>query len=332
MRTSARLHIYIMLRRKKANAVADSHATTIDDEEENLARGAALVRAARERLQQIADLPDSTSTGDAVSFIFGKMGGPEPVSMMLSLCELRLDRDGRLLEVCSLQRLQEHAHVYLEGLQNLALNMTVIYSLLLTIFVTLTVIHAGTPVYAATLDDDGASAGAAIFGDQHDAWAELAQWCWPADMESKAALRRGFYVGECVVNSLGALVCFAGLWEANFLYVAFGTGLPDAMTKLEYLFEKNDRMLNLWKFFDVALLTTPVSLVFITARVSFIAFLCSCVVFVVDLAYFLRVMFKGGCCGDIYMKQLQEARRRLQAIKRRRPVEVHADSGRARGA
>lgn len=305
-----------MLRRKSPHAVADSHAATTD-EEENLARGAALVRTARERLQRLADLPDNTSTNQAVDVIFNKMGGPEPVSMMLSLCELRLDTDGRLLEVGALQRMQEYAHAYLENLQNSTLNMTVIYSLLLTIFVTLTVIHAGAPIYATTLD--GASAGAAMFGDQHDAWAELAQWCWPEDMEAKAALRRAFYVAECVVNSLGALVCFAGLWEANFLYVAFGAGLPDTLTKLEYLFEKDDRMLNLWKFFDVALLTTPLSLAFITARISSIAFLCACVVCVVDVAYFFRVIcFKGGCCGDIYMKQLREARRRLQAIKRRR--------------
>jgi hypothetical protein len=125
-----------------------------EPEEEDLARAAALVHAARDRLQQLADLPDTTSANKAVDVIFSdKMGGPEAISMMLSLCELHLDEQDRLLEGRSLQRLQEVAHAYIEGIQNATLNMTVIYSLLLTIFVTLTVMHAGTPVYATGLDD-----------------------------------------------------------------------------------------------------------------------------------------------------------------------------------
>lgn len=272
--------------------------------------------AAREKLQQLADLPESTSTNKSVDIIFSKMGGPEAVSMMLSLCELRLDADNRLLNsVRSLQLLQESAQTFMEGLQNSTLNMTVIYSLLLTIFATLTVMHAGTSIYATALDDT--SAGIAAFGNDHDAWSELAQWCWPSNVEARAGLRRGAYVGECVVNALGALVCLMGIWEANFLYLAFGTGLPDVLTKLEYLFEKEGRITKLWIFFDMALITTPISLAFITARVSFIAFLCACVVVVLDVAYLCGVMFKGGCCGDMYMKQLREAKRRLQAIKRR---------------
>ena len=306
----------MLVHRKPARVVASSPATA-EESEDDLARGGALVISAREQLQSLIELPENTSAVKAVHIIFNKMGGPEPVSMMLRLVELNLDAHGRLDDAHSLQRLNESAHIFMEGLQNSALNMTVIYSLLLTIFVTLTVMHAGAPMYHTTAAS--AADATAVFGAQYDAWAELAQWCWPADPDAKAALRRGVYVGECAVNAFGALVCLWGIWEANFLYLAFGTGLPDALTKLEFLFEKKEGRINsLWTFFDMALLATPLSLGFITARVSGIAFVCACIVIALDFYYFWRVLtFKGMCCADMYLKQVREAKRRMRAIERR---------------
>ena len=74
----------------------------------------------------------------------------------------------------------------------------------LTIFVTLTVMHAGTPVYATALDDT--SIDAAAFGDNH-AWADLAQWSWPANVEARAAVRRGIYVGIDHADVCAASAC-----------------------------------------------------------------------------------------------------------------------------
>ena len=195
--------------------------------------------------------------------------------------------------------------------------MTVIYSLLLTIYVTLTVMAAGTSAYTTP------------FGEDEDAWTDLAHWCWPDDVDARVALRRSAYVGECVVNATGALICLVGIWEANFLYLSFGTGLPDVLTKLEYLFGQKDRGLRLWMFFDASLLAVPVSLVFISARCSGIAFCCACVVTVLDILYFIQAVFlKGGCTADMYFMQMREAKRRLAAVARRQDEFLRAAAGR----
>ena len=110
-----------------------------------------------------------------------------------------------------------------------------------------------------------------------------------------------------------------GLWEATFLYIAFGTSLPDVLTKAEYLFEPQERGLNLWFMFDFSLLSLPVAIAFIAGRVSGIGFMCACIVVLADVIYFITVVWFKGACVDVYRTQVKEAKRRLAALKRGEP-------------
>ena len=316
-----------MLRRKRPNERVSPDAGALSPPVvDELSRVSSLVKLSLAQLQPLAELPDDASANTVVQFTCEKLGGPEPVSMMLRLCDLSVEEDR--LDAQALQQLKSDAVIYFDGLQNSALNMTVIYSLLLTIYVTLSVMAAGTSAYVTPLPD--AASHHYVFGEDEDAWADLAQWCWPDDVGARAALRRSAYVGECVINAVGALVCLVGMWEANFLYLSFGQGLPDVLTKVEYLFGRKDRVLSLWGFFDASLMGVPLSLVFISARCSGIAFCCACGVAVLDILYFVRVVcIKGGCCADMYVMQMREAKRSLAAVASRRQEIRNGASGSA---
>ena len=107
-------------------------------------------------------------------------------------------------------------------------------SLFLTIYVTLAVIHSGAPAYGP-LDQNMQQLA---FADEEEyqwaIWGDLASFAWPDDEEAQAGLRRGLYVGECIIIVVCLLLCASGLMTAVCIYSFVGAGLPDALSKTEY--------------------------------------------------------------------------------------------------
>ena len=103
----------------------------------------------------------------------------------------------------------------MDALQGCVLNYTVLDSLILTIFVSLVVMHAGGNAYAVTTSDVAQRLGSDPIGD-HRAWADLATFLSPMDVPTQEAIRRVVYILEYISLAIGTLLCTTGLWETLF--------------------------------------------------------------------------------------------------------------------
>ena len=184
-----------------------------------------------------------------------------------------------------------------EILQGAALNYMVIFSLFLTIFAAMA---ATTDPYAE--DETG---GGAWLGEKVDA----ATWLSGAASQA-VSLRRGMYIAELVAVMLGVVECCVGLYSANQSYLCAASGLPNALSKMEYfLADPYRRMTRLNDFFGqtiiLLLLALPLAAMR-TCAVKFFILLAGLFVYlIVGLTDFCH---SSGAFQSLTVAQHREAR------------------------
>ena len=191
-----------------------------------------------------------------------------------------------------------------ESLQGAALNYMVIFSLFLTIF----------SAMAATTDpySEDQTGGGAWLGDRADA----AQWfAGGADAGSEAAskavsLRRGMYIAELVFVMLGLVQCCIGLYTANQAYLWSASGLPNALSKMEYfLADPYRRMSRLNDFFGHTILLLLLALPLAAMRTCAVKFFVLLAGFFIYMAFGLADFSqRRGAFQSLVIAQHREAR------------------------
>eukprot|EP00948_MAST-09A_sp_MAST-9A-sp1_P001211 g1211.t1 len=256
-------------RRKRSVGRVEPYIGTSDSDAK---RGYQLVKLAQKFLEGFVEIDSDASTYELANWVTGA-GGPEAVSTMLRLCSLEVDEGESKLTDQGLERLYMEAQIVVENLHSTTLNLMVVLSLFLTIFISLLVQHSGSSPYALP-DESGKIAtssfgvpflngengtNTAIVATQYSAWLDAGSGLFGgSSSSSQQSLRRGLYIAEFVINGIGALCCMCGLYETTAWLIAWGNGLPDQLTKLEFYAEKPDRNMNQWIFFNVALLLSPI--------------------------------------------------------------------------
>ena len=266
--------------RKSGRQVADNPPSLGWDDDDDFTRGATTVLRARELLRPFAALPSTNLT----KIINGadSLGGQEAMGMLLRVANIPLEGGGKI-SAASFAQLVAEGSAALETLQNTMLNWTILQSLFLTIFVSLAVLNNGAPAYPLSAnahlvfvaDPQAAASGAARGATSAAAWGDLASFAAPSDLEAQASIRRGLYVAECALIAAGLVACVVALMTANLCYGYIGAGLPDALSKVEFLMDTRSSGGNLWKIFDVVLLLLHLTVGFVTARSS--AIMCMCI-------------------------------------------------------
>ena len=266
-----------------------------EDEAEIVAK---LITTAREALRPWAAMvkphPDHINA----------LGDYEGIGMHLKLASLPLERDGSVSSA-TLQRFHADGELFLDGLQAAALNYTVLFSLFLTISISLLVMHAGSSAYAtsdATVAfhglGDPATNDTLLASPVRDAWADLAAFAWPEALDTQRSMRRSFYAAECALLGLSAFMFVCGVYEGCLLFVVFGAGLPTVADKYLWVMENPWRLTHMWVYMFAGPVFMLLGIAFLTARSSAIAFLAAASVAM------LYVLF---CC--CYQSDFDAARR-----------------------
>ena len=257
-------------------------------------RAAAICSRARERLKPFADISESEVTPRKLQKIWDKAGGADGTGIMLRLAEI--DIDGGELSPQAMASFASHAAESMELLQSVALNFTVIFSLFLTINVSILVMHAGNPAYAYDVSHREASSIAFGGGDDAAAWSDLASYTWPEDPSAQRSLRRHLYLAEVLSLLTHIFLCLQGMIYSTFNFSFLGPGLP-LISKLELYVDDPNSYTYLHQF-DVITFTLPVVLGFVTARSSAIASLASFAVFgivMINMTYTAQAGYVTKC-------------------------------------
>lgn len=236
------------------------------------------------------------------------LGDYEGIGLHLKLAGLPLEPNGSV-SLETLQRFHADGEIFLDGLQAAALNYTVLFSLFLTISISLLVMHAGSSAYAASAASDTTLAFHSLDTNDtllgvpvRDAWGDLAAFAWPEALETQRSMRRSFYAAECAFLGLSAFMFVCGVYEGCLLFVVFGTGLPNVADKYLWVLENPWRLTHMWVFMFMGPVFMLIGIAFLTARSSAIAFLTAAAVAVL---YFLFC-----CC---YHADFDAARRHQKA-------------------
>lgn len=272
-------------------------------------RASAVVETCRSRLQEIAH----AETINAIKTKMVRFGGLEGLGLHLRMASIRLEQDDS--ESSEFKRLLAEGEKLSELIQNVNLNFTVLLSLFLTIYITLSVLHAGQLAYSVA-DSSLADAHVERFGriSESRPWTDLATLA-STEGEAQQGLRRGLYVGECVSLALGTLICSCGLIESMCQYSTWGAGLPSILARIELLFERPQVLVKPWLYFDGSLLLLLLAISFVAARASAIASLCGFSAFAFLFYSICSSTFYSS--GQLVLAQTREARRILEEVQSR---------------
>ena len=276
-------------------------------------RAAHVVAAARQKLMELASIPEGASIR-AITKAVVKAGDSEGVGALLQVAVLTPVNGQRALSKAAMVRFRDEAARCFAGLQNVALNFSVVTSLFLTIFVALTVQTTFSEPYNAP----------DAFGE--GPWTEFATWVIPdsslsffgnssssfvspGDRGVQRALRRSFITAEWITLALGTAYCLIGLWESLIIYATWAS-IPDPITKYQYILDNPGTGPTLWGFFYTELFLLAIALTLVTARVSAIAFLCNLFGFCFFMFRF-KYSFAVGSCAALCRTLHAEAHRVL---------------------
>ena len=222
--------------------------------------------------------------------------------------------------LAALARLKAEGEQAFDMLQNVTLNWSVIFSLFLTIFVTLAVMHAGSAPYEPDSSARPSFAADSEEGASFGAWLDLATYLRPEDAEAQSYLRRAFYVCECAFVGFGVFACLLGLNIAMNMYTFVGSALPDALSKLEFVLANRTSFGMLWTLFDLAEMVMPPAVGFVAARASAVMSLSIFVAGVAKLLHFIW-MATAGPPASGHLIMWADANRILRAQPAERVLE-----------
>ena len=170
-------------------------------------------------------------------------------------------------------------------LQTCFLNFTVLFSLLLTIAISLAVMHAGGFAYTSSSSSNAntntSATSPAAFGDDALWTADFATFAWISDLAAQESVRRVFYAAEIGLLALCTLMFSVGLWESIILFTAFGTALPTVLDKYEFIMENPWRLTHPYVIFTMGPAILLASVGCLASRVSAIA----CIGFLIVCAH-----------------------------------------------
>ena len=281
-------------------------------------RVSAVARAARERLQPFVDMDPSRLAWfvfrPRVGSLLIRLGISDGVGAMLKMASFDVGGDsGRSDFSCAkLAQIRSHGEELILSMQSAALNYSVIFSLFLTIYLSLSVMHAGKSAYETDESTTALRLGASWDHSVYP-WHDFAKYAYPNDAEAQAATRRALYVVECAMLLLGTFASYLGLFETLLLYRSLSVGLLSVISKCEYLLDCPVRLAVNWNLLVVSLFCLPVALPFILARSSAIAFHCACAMLAAGVAYLTLVVTSPvGSLYATFRAQHREARRLLR--------------------
>ena len=177
-----------------------THADTLNRSNTDAARAETICSQARELLKPFANISEEEATPHKLHKIWPKAGGLDGMGILLRLAEV--ETAGGSLSPEAMAIFVAHGEVIIELLQSVSLNFTVIFSLFLTIYISILVMHAGNPAYAydvASRELGGIAFGS---GDHSGAWYDLASYAWPGDADAQRSLRRHLYLAEVCTSYL----------------------------------------------------------------------------------------------------------------------------------
>ena len=202
------------------------------------------------------------------------LGGFDGIGALLKMATFDVTGDG-VICTSDIHSFQSEGALLTEQLQAGTLNYTVVYSLFLTIFVSLAVLHAGRNAYEIPEEDVALRIGSYYSEEGREIFADLATYAWPADFAAQLSLRRSLYEGEYISLAFGTVACIIGLLDSLLLYISMSTALPSVICKLEYIVGAPWRLVVLlWLLFFAAVPSLMLALLFIAARASAFAAFC----------------------------------------------------------
>lgn len=216
------------------------------------------------------------------------------------------DRDGVITDA-EVERFRVKASELVESLANGVLNYSVVFSLLFTIFVSLSVLQSGEAPYSASVLAPLREAEGEMF---NAAAGDTADWlCSRSSPLCALNMRWYAYVLEWVLLAAGTTSVSIGIYFGIFLYGMLTANMPNTLAKCELIVRKPSRLGILGNCFFMSLLCLLFALAAILVRASAVAFLCGCAPPVALLTYHLS----SSACGDMffYLKQLQSEARLL---------------------
>lgn len=262
-----------MRRKKKPAVVVD--LTRIAVAADDRTRILQLAATARESLRPFVEL-DANQFGyfvfksKVVKTYVNKLGGIDGVGLLLKAGALDVDGDGQI-DDAELSRFNDEGASLIDSAQAAMLNYLVVYSLLLTMFISLIVLHVGSGAYAG---DDAVASGMAVTNGAN-AFADFASFAWPTDAAAQVRVRQGLYVCEYVCLALGTWRTSHSLFDAIFQYQILSTGLPSTVSKCELLISKPGRLASVATGFGPCIHLLLFGVDFALARASAVAFFCS---------------------------------------------------------
>lgn len=286
-------------------------------------RIAAVIAGARKQLQPFASM---TAKKDIFK-MHRYLGAFDGVGSLLHLA--RLDPS----------TFQTEAPCLIEKLESQALNYTVVFSLLVTIAISLSVIHAGGGPYQTMPEEQ-----ARLFSSGSDidslAWTDAATFIAyrtspSADVARQIHLMRAvFYAIENILLALAVSCTILGLFKSVAFTLAFSTALPTLTSRCENLLEHHRRLYPVYIMMNQGgIATIMYSVVFIVARSSAIAFFAQATVLAVAHIPIFNDQWGAGYLASLIWQQHREARRLFAAPNARKPearepsdmneVEVH---------
>jgi hypothetical protein len=192
-------------------------------------RAGQVVLAARERLRPFAELEDLRMTKHQTLVM--KTGFVDGIGALMQISSFDLRPDGSLSEAEYARFVSENAEL-VEGGQSALLNYAVLSSLLMTIFVSLIVVHS-----SRGYEVDGPTNGVEAFGEdaaERGMYADFATFVYADDLAARQTLRRVFYWLESVILVIGFSMQTFGLLKSTFLYALMSVGLPSVVAKCEF--------------------------------------------------------------------------------------------------
>ena len=289
--SSATLSMIAALRRTRATRrgrIARSSAVTLVGEAERLA---ALVILARAKLEPIPNAPPYYVSLKTTK-VLKPLGNFDGVGFLLKMASFDTDHDGKL-SASELERFRYEGDHLIETMVSSLSNYSVLFSLLLTIFVTLQVLHAGKEPYEQNntrthrLDYTAAGDAADYLLPRS---AEQFRWC--------------FYVLECSLLAVGTLICAVGLVISMLQYTLLAN-LPSLASKCEVIMSNLPRLTVLWTLMQVGLNVLLNAVVCILVRVSAVAFLCSATAYVLFITFITYEVTAGGVQATFRAQQTE---------------------------
>ena len=222
------------LRRALSRGKVDAHVPEAEKYHSDRERAAATVLAARKKLGPFAAKQSVLPGNDmGPGKILAKLGLADGIGALIKIASFDLEADGSMSKQ-EFSRFDSECMLLLEGATSALLNYSVLSSLIMTIFVTIILLHV-----PRNYEVDGpAGDGLDILGPdavERSVYADVATFAWPNDATAQRNLRRVFHWIESIVLVSGFSAQSFALLKSTFLYTILTVGLPSVTAKCEYL-------------------------------------------------------------------------------------------------